>query len=661
MKPIPETTKQLATGVPNLGQNGHTMAMIDSLHEAGHPLAEHLQNMVATEREPAWSMRPRFWDDSPMDGQEGTGEITTAPVTQVPKLGGIQIRFQAGLDGEPVILTHRHVGSPQEFSPDLKTYLSIAHHLGMHKNNVRRLAEYFKTPVNKRPRIGDTRMHDANVKLARQIEPHSLAYEEDPAYGFAQFQTPGGTRMRVRASPLNSWTKTKKLHLPEDSDVHTFEFSAGGSYKPTGKGEHMQVMGKIGAMLLNHLKVRRPDVMHFSGSDDSQRKLYRYLAKNIGRHNPDYVGHDFGDDGEGSQHFGLIHKDYVPQLPKEAVKLARPSENAKAIKWSGHPEGVLEAHFVTPSRRKFEVQIHRKVNPTVGHHSSFKFYDDEGDAHATGNGEAHHVFKQVAEHFLDHLKTHQPDMVSFTGDGESRQKLYAGLASRIQKFNPNYRGEEVEPGRYVVKRVEPVAKLARGTDSATRELNSANNDVRVKLAHKVLMEGGLRGRVFPALSISDQDSRASTFQQIHHSGEPDAVRYLAAWYGLLAKEPKLTVFHVGQNGPDTLHMLTTQVAPDVMLNAARTLGINQMVKRGGQYIILDKGNQLTSSIARLKDHYNATVSRYPGTSEQLGSSTGASSTASAADARTSYRNTIKHYESATQAGKADGQSPTGQP
>ena len=255
--------------------------------------------------------------------------------------------------------------------------------------------------------------------------------------------------------------------------------------------------------------------------------------------------------------------------------------------------------------------------------------------------------KEVITHVIDGLKSliehaNYPKSISYTASSSepSRIKLYQWLTDRVHLLHPEYTGSvkhSDDGAEFTITRT-PKVKLARGLDAAVPAKSSTNNSVRAQLAHRILTEAGLRGRISPAVYIGP-DSRASVLQTVHHNNEPDAVRYVASWYGLLAKEPRLTVFHVDGAGQDRLHTITTNQSPDKVQAAARQHGIINLVQSGNRYHVFDDNSQLSPSVQQLARTLNASHTFHTGTGHRIGSGTG-----SASAARTAYRTIIQQYE-----------------
>jgi hypothetical protein len=537
-KPISQDAAAIASQIGKLGD--HTSQVLtDKLEEDGHPLYEHLRELYKHE---ATGVKPKaasYWDDSRYDGHDG--EPSVVPASHIPgtrHLGDTALRFLTDRAGRPTVQSYNKYGKGEAtyFQPPIKTYLSLAHHIGVPVHEIRHLHNYFKTPRHKRPGEGmnEFKFNDGSmggIDEAREagwghglrVDRADLARKIEPVPDNS-FTTSTGDTFHTALAPIEPaflYDMRFRGALKDfGQPVNEFSFSTNdGEHERTNKGNALEVMQNVGGVLLHHLSKPDASPVHFTGEMKSgHAKLYDYIARNIKRYIPDHTGyHVETGPGTVSRHYIIAHDDHASKLESALSK-----NGVKFTKLSGSPRDV--------------------------------------------------------------------------------------------------------------------AKLARtGVNSAT--LDTKNSNLRVTLAKRILAEAQLRGRVSQATAIDPSRSRASVYQTVHHAGEPDAVRYAAAWYGLLAKEPRQTIFHVDPQGDDRVHVLTTNATPDVFQRAAGIHGITNATKLDNHYHIFDPAGQLTEQVRNLGSQLNAIYSSFRGTGHRIGTGSG-----SDADARESYRTVIEQYE-----------------
>lgn len=124
-------------------------------------------------------------------------------------------------------------------------------------------------------------------------------------------------------------------------------------------------------------------------------------------------------------------------------------------RWDGRIQASGNRNFSTYSK-----PINRADMPVVGGgkalwdfgpgFQSFGFgKDTTEDEHyispfkPTGEGGGPEVYRQVASHLFDHLKTDQPPAVHFSGSYGNQGKLYRHVATNIGRYAPDYHGFEI--------------------------------------------------------------------------------------------------------------------------------------------------------------------------------------------------------------------------
>lgn len=232
-----------------------------------------------------------------------------------------------------------------------------------------------------------------------------------------------------------------------------------------------------------------------------------------------------------------------------------------------------------------------------------------------GNGSIHQkVFKDHAEakEFMRSSMEHARQ-----NGHDATHKMLSKLDKELDK-------------RWGEKKVE-LARADVLADSSSQQQKS-----RMYIAAKIAREARLK---LDLLKSVRSESQAGVLQRITHNNEPEAVNYIAAYYGLLANQPRMATFHVGE-GPDTLHTWQTQQNPDHLLRQAAQMGIGHLnVSDDGYVIALDKQSNNPMAIQKLKESSNAV-----NPSAERGASTILGGRESPAANRKHYRDTIQAYE-----------------
>jgi hypothetical protein len=207
-------------------------------------------------------------------------------------------------------------------------------------------------------------------------------------------------------------------------------------------------------------------------------------------------------------------------------------------------------------------------------------------------------------------------------------------------------------------------KLARNPNvlnsfaDAIRDTLSQRQIVRRRLASRIAQEAGLDLSALHDVAAINPRPRASVVQVYNHQGEPEAIRYAAAWYALLAREPRMTVFHEDPNGPDFLHVWKTPLGTDQVLGAASRIGLPGVaVGIDGSVHVHNPGGQYGKQVEMLQQVTRAAdLGHHRGTGHRIGTGSG-----DAKDARQAYRDVIRQYEAGqgTAGGEGAGQAAPG--
>jgi hypothetical protein len=215
--------------------------------------------------------------------------------------------------------------------------------------------------------------------------------------------------------------------------------------------------------------------------------------------------------------------------------------------------------------------------------------------------------------------------------------------AKLKEILASYpRGTHVQPGAWrphelPFHKVQTPEQLARV--DATRDVLSKSQTVKAILSHKIMQEAGLRLLRSENVTTTGPTARASLVQEIGHDAEPEAVNYAAAWYGMLAKEPHLTVFHEDPQGNSTLHVWKSPLGPDHIVDAADRMGLPGVsVGQDGNVYALSADQKFLPAIRQLQGATNANnTAVHKGNMTSLGGG-------NESGARAKYREAIQAYE-----------------
>lgn len=188
-------------------------------------------------------------------------------------------------------------------------------------------------------------------------------------------------------------------------------------------------------------------------------------------------------------------------------------------------------------------------------------------------------------------------------------------------------------------------RLARqeSLGSSVPALNSATQGVKVKLAKQIMQEAGFGHQATPIIHVDQGATRAEVLHAVLHDGDPAAVRYTAAWYGLLSKAPALLAFHPTPTGTDFLHVFETTKKPRDVVKVTKAVGVPKFSVEprptGSRVFVYNPEGASSNVLHTLGESLDASHSILRGTGNAFGGSSGAP-----ADARNQYRQIIKDYE-----------------
>jgi len=195
--------------------------------------------------------------------------------------------------------------------------------------------------------------------------------------------------------------------------------------------------------------------------------------------------------------------------PKTAVKLAHQAQMAAN---EGYKESAKKMVRLKLARDVSGVHTNSWLSIKDHHTHWFKSGDNEYLAHfyklpqnghlqfefrqvghpdeygITGAGNATKTMTTVAAHFLDGLRRFKPNVVHFSAEEPSRQKLYEWMGSKLERHAPEYQFKKgMAKGSYRIER-KPVT-LSR--PEVIADATSQQQDVRRKLAAQEAKDAGL--------------------------------------------------------------------------------------------------------------------------------------------------------------------------
>lgn len=189
------------------------------------------------------------------------------------------------------------------------------------------------------------------------------------------------------------------------------------------------------------------------------------------------------------------------------------------------------------------------------------------------------------------------------------------------------------------------ASALQGLGSATRQSMSNSHDARLDLARKIVHEAGLSpASVRAAIAATGRQTRPSAVIAVQNSVSPEHAAYAAAWYGMLAGEPAMTVFHPGE-GQHMLHIMDTPHPTDHVVNFLTKAGVPSFTveRRGPGSRVYAVSTDQSFDPWQLARGLDARHSRIAGQATRVGGGSDTAPDPSAA-ARAAYRDTIRATE-----------------
>lgn len=131
---------------------------------------------------------------------------------------------------------------------------------------------------------------------------------------------------------------------------------------------------------------------------------------------------DYDDTGPRREYLREFYRD-------NEERFASTAESAPKQTWYKDPDG-RQFNFDTSDGRTFNVGA-TKVDRFGLNGADITFSDDQGNFKITGKGAAFEVFGNVVPAVVSYIKNEDPDIVTFSAAGKSRQRLYDRLVSTV--------------------------------------------------------------------------------------------------------------------------------------------------------------------------------------------------------------------------------------
>src|SRR5262249_29472561 len=133
--------------------------------------------------------------------------------------------------------------------------------------------------------------------------------------------------------------------------------------------------------------------------------------------------------------------------------------------------------------------------------------------------------------------------------------------------------------------------------------------------------GAPRRRVEDALGDWSDGVENSLLVSLPGAPDPATVRYVAAWFGLLADQKAVLTFNPAA-GPDALAVLDVRADLVALRQALARHGVCSRTivpgRSGHRVIVCDQGGHAADHLRRLGQLYGAEVRRTPGTAAWVG-------------------------------------------
>jgi DNA-directed RNA polymerase specialized sigma24 family protein len=184
-------------------------------------------------------------------------------------------------------------------------------------------------------------------------------------------------------------------------------------------------------------------------------------------------------------------------------------------------------------------------------------------------------------------------------------------------------------------------------EDAAQQAGSGNQAAFRKIMGEMLKNAGLKGQTYDAIGDTKEfGTEPSLLQAIDQTDDPGKIDYLASWYGLLANQKSVLVFHPGHGGKDSFYTVTV---PATDLNQLRKvldqygLDYRTLVPKKGtiEVAIYDPDRVNRDKVAQFTGAVSGRIQESVGSGHLLGDS---ADNPDSAKARSAYRAVIDQYE-----------------
>jgi hypothetical protein len=190
-------------------------------------------------------------------------------------------------------------------------------------------------------------------------------------------------------------------------------------------------------------------------------------------------------------------------------------------------------------------------------------------------------------------------------------------------------------------------------EDAFQQAESGNQRAFRKIIQGLMEQAGLKGHTYEAIGDAADGTEANLLQEITEASDPAQIDYLASWYGLLANQKSVLVFHPDHSGADSFYTVdvpATDLAALRKVLDAYNIPFRTLVRRGKgiQVAIFDQNRELRGQVAQFTGAVHGRIQESVGRGHLLGSDSG-SGPSRQADSRSEYRKVIEQYEARSDA------------
>jgi hypothetical protein len=178
-------------------------------------------------------------------------------------------------------------------------------------------------------------------------------------------------------------------------------------------------------------------------------------------------------------------------------------------------------------------------------------------------------------------------------------------------------------------------------EQALRRAQSRGHDAFRKLTDQVVEQIGLRGKGLKAVGDWEDGAEPSLVNLLAGPPEPETLRYVGAWYGLLGYQRAVFLFRPSPQGPDSVYQIQV---PETNVGTVRALASRHGIpfrtfvpgRKGTRILIYDEQRALRHRVSKLARAYGVGARETLGSGEYLGGG-------SRAEARACYRKILAEH------------------